>query len=193
MNPNDCGWSCATAYPILGRSPVWGTFLMYCFGFFIEVGIDVFPQLFIIMIIYPLGLRFGNFASSIKELVASSSVVFTTPDTTVSSAGSLQATTILRRQTAVHLELSKIVLEIDSTFSFLFFLMYTGDLMGFIATASLGLHLNNGIPKGSIDMELLPVFMALVFISSLHAMIRTSFGVWLSEKVTQLYSVLILF
>jgi hypothetical protein len=155
---------------------------MYSSAFFFEVGIDVFPQLLIMMIIYPLGLRFSHFANSIKQMVVSG-LVSQTPESTTSSICSIRATTFLRRQTALHLELSKVVLEIDKTFSFLFFLMYSGDLMGFIATASLGLHLKDGLPKGSIDKELLPIFMALVFVSTLHAIIRTGFGVWLSEKV----------
>ena len=92
-------------------------------------------------------------------------------------------TAVLRHQTALHLELSEMVLEIDKIFTTFLLFMYVGDLLGFITTVTLVLHDKGHLTAGSIDVELVPIFVALVIVSTILAVIRTNFGVWLSEKV----------
>ena len=138
--------------------------------------------------IYPLGLTLGHFTESIKSLVAAPSphktgVTFQRGDSTTTLLDGDHGSGNLRQQTKFHLELSKVVLEMDQLLSFFFLLMYMTDLLGFITTSSLILNHKTGLTSGSIDVELIPVFMALVTVSTLHAVLRTSFGVWLNEKV----------
>ncbi|OWA51864.1 hypothetical protein BV898_16326 [Hypsibius exemplaris] len=182
QDPNGCGWTCGSTYPVFHWAPIWGTFLGYFVAFFFQVGTDVFPQLLVILLMYPLGLRFGHFAESIKNLVAHTGGAHRSVDSPLAYHDAALTSTILRRQTAFHLELTKVVIELDSVSSFLFLIMYTGDLMGFITTASLVLHHKSSITSGSIDIELIPVFLSLVSVSTLLAILRTCFGVWLSEK-----------
>ncbi|XP_055345347.1 uncharacterized protein LOC129593166 [Paramacrobiotus metropolitanus] len=158
----DGGWTGDTPNPLLGRVPVWVTFVLYLVAFTIHVGVDVFAQLLLVLLVYPLGLHFRQLA-----------VGLTAPPGGWPEGYVGQATTR-------HLQLTSVVRTVNRHFSMVLLLMYLADLMGFITTTSLGLHRDS--TKEYIDVELLPVFIGLVLISGMNALLRTGFAVWLSEK-----------
>ncbi len=138
------------------------------------------------MVIYPVGQCFGHFTDSIRGLVNRSrngQDILLPLSSSSSKEGESHVTTLLRRQTALHLELSEMVMEIDRIFSVSFLVMYIGDLLGFISTVSLVVHDKGSFTAGNIDVELVPIFVALVAVSTFLAVLRTNVGVWLSEKV----------
>ena len=149
----------------------------------IEVGVDVFPQLFILLLIYPVGARFHHFNKSMQKAIISDVTAPPTISTAEPEAAHISNKDFLRVQARFHLELSKLVLSADEAFSSILLLMYTVDFMGFIATASLVLTHELDDAASSIDSEVLPVFLALVGVSTFHGILRTGFGVWLTEKV----------
>ncbi|GAU99883.1 hypothetical protein RvY_10820-2 [Ramazzottius varieornatus] len=181
-----CGWTCSSHFPFIGDIPLWAAFILYCLGFIIEVGVDIFPQLFIMLLSYPVGARFDRFNKSIQKAISSDVTAPPSALTTISScepeAHQITDKDFLRIQACFHLELSKLVLFADEAFSSILLLMYTVDFMGFIATSSLVLTQELGDPASTIDKEVLPVFLALVGVSTFHGILRTGFGVWLTEK-----------
>lgn len=90
----------------------------------------------------------------------------------------------LQQKTALHLRLTEMVVEVNEAFSFICWLLYLTDLTGFIATASLTLRHRTSVIGGESDIDLLPVFVTSIFVSSFYAVLRTSFAVWVSEKVS---------
>ncbi|GAU99697.1 hypothetical protein RvY_10658 [Ramazzottius varieornatus] len=182
----DCGWWCPIRFPVLGEFPLWLTFLFYSCSFTVAVGVDISPQLFTMLLIYPIGLRFKLFTRHLKE---TNGVADTPPRTArPSRSGSRlgvpwsDRSRVLRAQTVFHLEMSQLVLEMDEAFSTLFMLVYITDFLGFIATASMFIHNRNGSAHLNFDTEILPIFLALVAISVIFSLLRTGFGVWLSEQ-----------